>query len=117
MFQNTHYNERDMIRRLMTYREHNSIGNGPMAYFHECETEIVEINVSEFPADDMNCIFYIITKILGPPRGFGLSNDEILELEVVNEYQEKLRREKEELQKQVRSKFKMLLNEFRREHN
>ncbi|XP_044747009.1 adenylate kinase 7-like isoform X2 [Coccinella septempunctata] len=98
--QNTHYNERDMIRRLMTYRRQNEEELGPLAYFHECETEIVEIDVSEFPSEDMNCIFFICTEIIGIPRGFGSSTADMMQFEVVNEFQEKLRKEKEELQKQ-----------------
>ncbi|XP_044747008.1 adenylate kinase 7-like isoform X1 [Coccinella septempunctata] len=100
VIQNTHYNERDMIRRLMTYRRQNEEELGPLAYFHECETEIVEIDVSEFPSEDMNCIFFICTEIIGIPRGFGSSTADMMQFEVVNEFQEKLRKEKEELQKQ-----------------
>ncbi|XP_045464592.1 adenylate kinase 7-like isoform X2 [Harmonia axyridis] len=99
--QNTHYNERDMVRRLMAFRDRNKKDSGPINYFHQCETEIVEINVSEFPSENMKCIFYICTKIIGPPRGFGLSQNEMKEFEVVKQFQEKFRNEQEKLQKEL----------------
>ncbi|KAL3289002.1 hypothetical protein HHI36_003445 [Cryptolaemus montrouzieri] len=103
--QNTHYNERDMIRRLIHFREHNSFDTGVCTYFQDCDTDVVEINVSEFPSEDMACILYICSKILGPPRGFGLTSQESEELATAKDYQEKLGKEREELEEKLKRKM------------
>ncbi|KAK9891082.1 hypothetical protein WA026_013405 [Henosepilachna vigintioctopunctata] len=102
----TNYDDRDVIRRLMFYREHNTTDWNPSLYFKDCDTDVIEIDISEFPSQNMDCIFYICKKILGPPRGFGLSTKECEDLEIAKKQAEKLRLEKGELEKKLQEKKK-----------
>ncbi|KAJ8957670.1 hypothetical protein NQ318_017562 [Aromia moschata] len=84
VIQGTHYDEKNMLRRLAEFRAANTDENTMLKFFDEAEIHPILINLVDDETDnevDFDCIYTMITDILGPPiPGLGLSPEELEEL-------------------------------------
>ncbi|CAH0551264.1 unnamed protein product [Brassicogethes aeneus] len=94
--QNTHYDEKGMIRRLAEFRANNTEDNSMLNFFDEIEIHPIIINIED---DDLtlDCILEYLSTIVGEPNTFGLTPEEEVELNRLQEENERLREEQEKL--------------------
>ncbi|KAK6635167.1 hypothetical protein RUM44_000416 [Polyplax serrata] len=78
--QNTHYEEREMCRRLTHFRALNTEDNTPLVFYDECEVHPMIYNVEEDLDPNMNPTFQAIVSVIGPPKNYGDTSDELLKI-------------------------------------
>ncbi|KAJ8972901.1 hypothetical protein NQ317_019617 [Molorchus minor] len=84
IIQSTHYDEKNMLRRLAEFRATNTEENTMLIFFDEAEIHPILIRLLHEETEeeiDFECIYNMITDILGPPiPGLGLTPAEMEEL-------------------------------------
>ncbi|EFN87130.1 Putative adenylate kinase 7 [Harpegnathos saltator] len=113
--QGTHYTEECMLRRMKEYRERNTDDNTPLQLFDEMEIYTLVIPVEADVCPDMFPTFYQCAEILGEPRNYEPTAEEMetrrkrIEAEAqAAEAAEKLRREREMLERERQREEKMM---------
>lgn len=91
--QGTHYDEPNMVRRLLEFRNSNTPDNTVLNFFDEADIHPILIDVTE-EGGDLECILEYLYQAFGPPiPGVGLSDEEEAELRKKEEEQKKLKQE------------------------
>ncbi|XP_056402090.1 adenylate kinase 7 isoform X2 [Hyla sarda] len=78
----THYAQDRFLRALATFREINTEDETVLNYFDEAEIHPLHIDVSKDDDPQYRDVIKQITKGVGEPRNYGLTPDELAELEL-----------------------------------
>ncbi|NXG54267.1 KAD7 kinase, partial [Hemiprocne comata] len=108
MVAGTHYTQDEFLQSLNLFRELNTDDKTVLNYFDELEIHPLFIDVAKFEDPENRFIVKVITKELGEPRSYGLTDEEkeILERKaaeecLVKEAQEKAERERKEAEERA----------------
>ncbi|XP_077994074.1 adenylate kinase 7-like [Glandiceps talaboti] len=97
----THNTEEGLVRRLAEFRAVNEEDNSVLNYFDELEIHPDHIDVTkETDSENKNIVEQVI-KIMGEPRNYGPTPEELEEMERI-ETEKRLKREKEEKEERER---------------
>ncbi|XP_073494623.1 adenylate kinase 7 [Phyllobates terribilis] len=90
----THYSQDRFLRSLATFRDLNTEDETVLNYFDEAEIHPLHIDVSKDDDPEYKAVIKQITKEVGEPRNYGLTPEEMAELEK-KQAEESLTREAE----------------------
>ncbi|XP_030760146.1 adenylate kinase 7-like [Sitophilus oryzae] len=100
--QGTHYDEPNMIRRLMEFRENNTPDNTVLTFFDEADIHPILIDLMDEAVEDLECILKYLYNIFGPPiPGIGLSDEEEERLKKLEQEEQRLKQQAYMLEKQL----------------
>ncbi|NXL64539.1 KAD7 kinase, partial [Chordeiles acutipennis] len=104
----THYTQDQFLQSLNLFRELNTDDNTVLNYFDELEIHPQFIDIANFEDPENRLIVKVITKEIGEPRNYGLTDEEKKNLErkaaeeqLVKEAQEKAERERKEAEERA----------------
>ncbi|KAH1015540.1 adenylate kinase 7 [Dendroctonus ponderosae] len=100
--QGTHYDEPNMIRRLIDFRNNNTPDNTVLTFFDEVEIHPIVLDITEEGLEDIECILAFLYKMFGPPiPGIGLTDEEEEQLRKMETEQRRLKQEAYLIEKQL----------------
>ncbi|XP_050295556.1 adenylate kinase 7-like isoform X2 [Anthonomus grandis grandis] len=103
VIQGTHYDEPNMIRRLMEFRVNNSPDNSVLNFFDEAEIHPILIDLTDDTIEETENILSYLYSIFGPPiPGFGLTKEEEDELRKLEMEKKRMEREAYQIEKQLK---------------
>lgn len=114
----THNTEDGLLRRLAEFRAVNTEDETVLNYFDELEVHPDHIDITNDPDENMKDTVDKIIKIMGSPRNYGPTPEELAEIERVEtekrlENERILRQEKEERERQEAQERAKSLEEWR----
>ncbi|XP_056632232.1 adenylate kinase 7-like [Diorhabda sublineata] len=105
MIEGTHYDEFNMLRRLAEFNEYNSQDNTVLTFFDEAEIHPIVVKIFDEETGkplDTDCIFDCVYEIFGEPiPGFGITAEEEAEIRKLELEQKKLLEEGERLEREL----------------
>ncbi|XP_028398700.1 adenylate kinase 7-like [Dendronephthya gigantea] len=123
----THNTEEGLLRRLAEFRAVNTEDETVLNYFDELEIHPDHIDITQDSSPLMSNVVEQIAKLIGEPRNYGPTPEELVEMQRVEaeiklerekrEKEEKIRREAEEATERARKEeeWRVRLNEVKKE--
>ncbi|KAG5890481.1 hypothetical protein JTB14_013423 [Gonioctena quinquepunctata] len=108
LIQGTHYDEKNMLRRLAEFREKNTEDNTVLNFFDGVGIHPILINsIDEVSGEerDLDCLFEAVCTIFGAPiPGFGLSPEDEEAIRKLEREQRRLLEEEDQIQRELLEK-------------